>query len=48
MPITDAGLLQLAELRQLQELSIIGANATDDGLKGLQAALSNCVIHVQH
>ena len=43
--ITDAGLEQLEDLTQLQELSLSDTQITDAGVAELQKALPNCEIY---
>ena len=42
--VTDAGLKELAGLKQLTTLDLRGAQVTDAGLKELRAALPGCKI----
>jgi len=43
--ITDAGLEHLSGLANLEYLSIVGTDVTDEGVKKLQQALPNCEIY---
>ena len=42
--MTDAGLKELKDLKQLTTLSLGGPKVTDAGVKELQAALPKCKI----
>jgi hypothetical protein len=42
--VTDAGLTHLAHLEQLEALSIIGTDATPNGVAKLRRALPECKI----
>ena len=42
--VTDAGLVHLKGLTQLQELYLVDTKVTDEGVKKLQQALPNCKI----
>jgi hypothetical protein len=42
--ITDAGLVHLKELTNLQDLNLIETPITDSGVAELQKALPNCLI----
>ena len=45
-PTTDAGLIHLKALPNLQSLDLFGCpNITDSGVAELQKALPNCVIY---
>jgi len=43
--ITDAGLVHLKDLTNLQDLELEGAKLTDSGVAELQKALPNCEIN---
>jgi hypothetical protein len=43
-PVTDAGLKELAPLKQLQYLGLFRTKATDNGVSQLQKALPQCHI----
>jgi hypothetical protein len=42
--VTDAGLKELAVLKDLQTLTLTNTKVTDDGVKALKAALPKCKI----
>jgi Ran GTPase-activating protein (RanGAP) involved in mRNA processing and transport len=42
--VTDAGLKELASLKNLSKLDLSDTQVTDEGLKELQKALPNCRI----
>ena len=44
--VTDAGLKELARLKQLQSLWLGGTKVTDAGLKELKQALPKCHIDI--
>jgi internalin A len=42
--VTDAGVKELAPLKQLTNLFLFGTSVTDDGVQELQKALPKCEV----